>query len=149
VQDDTHYNTFAAEIIGRKLAEKFLNKTLPNPPEPNDDALFELEKEKLMGRWTSIIRSPKDLEENILIVKYLQNANTHKLPPSSEKVNLIIRLEKNNSQIFPAQRIDSNSYQVEIPKNLLKANAMYAADLLNSANISLSAPLESYSWEKK
>jgi hypothetical protein len=149
VQDDTHYNTFAAEIIGRKLAEKFLNQTLPNSPEPNDDALFELEKEKLMGRWTSIIRSPKDLEENILIVKYLQNANTHKLPPSSEKVNLIIRLEKNNSQIFPAQRIDSNSYQVEIPKNLLKANAMYAADLLNSANISLSAPLESYSWEKK
>lgn len=148
VQDDTHYNTFAAEIIGRKLAEKFLNKTLPNPPEPNDDALFELEKEKLMGRWTSIIRSPKDLEENILIVKYLQNANTLSLPPSSEKVNLIIRLEKNKSQIFPAQRIDSNSYQVEIPKNLLKANAMYAADLLNSANISLSAPLESYSWKK-
>ncbi|MBK7056896.1 MAG: hypothetical protein IPH52_17960 [Leptospiraceae bacterium] len=149
MQDDTHYNTYAAEIIGRKLAEKFLNQTLPNSPEPNDDALFELEKEKLMGRWTSIIRSPTHLEENNLILRYFVNADKSSLPAPTEKIRLVILLRKNQTHILNAKWIEPRTYKIEIPKNLLRINAMYAVDSINEiGNISL-CPLESYSWEKK
>jgi hypothetical protein len=149
VQDDTHYNTYAAEIIGKKLAEKFLNQSLPKEPEANADALFELEKDKNLGQWTAIIRSPSSLEKNILVLKYLQNANTRILPSKQENVNIILRLEKNISRIFKVERLDNNTFGVKIPENLLKTNALYAVDLASESMQSLGMPLESYHWEKK
>jgi hypothetical protein len=149
VQDDTHYNTYAAEIIGKKLAEKFLNQSLPKEPEANADALFELEKDKNLGQWTAIIRSPSSLEKNILVLKYLQNANTRILPLKKENVNIFLRLEKNISRIFKVERLDNNTFGVKIPENLLKTNALYAVDLASESMQSLGMPLESYHWEKK
>lgn len=149
VQDETHYNTYAAEIIGKKLAEKFLNQSLPKEPEANADALFALEKDKNLGQWTAIIRSPSSLEKNFLVLKYLQNANTRILPSKQENVNIILRLEKNISRIFKVERLDNNTFGVKIPENLLKTNAFYAVDLASESMQSLGMPLESYHWEKK
>jgi hypothetical protein len=149
VQDDTHYNTYAAEIIGKKLAEKFLNQSLPKEPEANADALFALEKDKNLGQWTAIIRSPSSLEKNFLVLKYLQNANTRILPSKKENVNIFLRLEKNISRIFKVERLDNNTFGVKIPENLLKTNALYAVDLASESMQSLGMPLESYHWEKK
>jgi hypothetical protein len=149
VQDDTHYNTYAAEIIGKKLAEKFLNQSLPKEPEASADALFALEKDKNLGRSTAIIRSPSSLEKNFLVLKYLQNANTRILPSKKENVNIALRLEKNISRIFKVERLDNNTFGVKIPENLLKTNALYAVDLASESMQSLGMPLESYHWEKK
>jgi hypothetical protein len=147
VQDDTHYNTYAAEIIGKKLAEKFLNQSLPKEPEASADALFALEKDKNLGRSTAIIRSPSSLEKNFLVLKYLQNANTRILPSKKENVNIALRLEKNISRIFKVERLDNSTFGVKIPESLLKTNALYAVDLVDASMQSLGMPLETYHWE--
>lgn len=148
IQDETHYNTYAAEEISRILAGKFLNKKLPDLPDPNIDALYEIEKETRMKKWTSIIRSPDSLENNVLKLKYIQNENTYNLS-NLKKFHLIIRLEKNSSRIFELEKTDEKSFNVRIPMKLLKTNAMYAIDLLTDQNLSLGVPLDSYKWENQ